>query len=146
MFLPEVAILWRRNQWHKFVWKKSCPFIILSSSATQPVRLFLLAAAQLSACHWPPNPCWPPLVPTSNNPTLPRSVFWCSLFMQVLVGVLLKPLKSLRLFPTQPTHSIFSIFSKQPNFALITVPPFHRINRAGTSFQPRTGPAMLALG
>ena len=113
--------------------KKSCPFIILSSSARQPVRLFLLAAAQLSACHWPPNPCWPPLVPTSNNPTLPRSVFWCSLFMQVLVGVLLKPLTSLRLFPTQPSPPN-SIFSKQPNFALITLPPLHGMNRAGTSF------------
>ena len=117
MFLPEVAILWRRNQWHKFVWKKSGPFIILSSSARQPVRLFLLAAAQLSACHWPPNPCWPPLVPTSNNPTLPRSVFWCSPFMQVLVGVLLKPLTSLRLFPTQysPSFHLFQNTQLCPN-------------------------------
>ena len=117
MFLPEVALLWRRNQWHKFVWKKACPFIILSSSARQPVRLFLLAAAQLSACHWPPNPSLPPLVPTSNNPTLPRSVFWCSPFMQVLVGVLLKPLTSLRLFPTQysPSFHLFQNTQLCPN-------------------------------
>ena len=97
--------------------KKSCAFIILSSSARQPVRLFLLAAAQLSACHWPPNPSWPPLVPTSNNPTLPRSVFWCSPFMQVLVGVLLKPLTSLRLFPTQysPSFHLFQNTQLCPN-------------------------------
>ena len=97
--------------------QKSCAFIILSSSAIQPVRLFLLAAAQLSACHWPPNPSLPPLVPTSNNPTLPRSVFWCSLFMQVLVGVLLKPLTSLRLFPTQysPSFHLFQNTQLCPN-------------------------------
>ena len=97
--------------------QKSCAFIILSSSARQPVRLFLLAAAQLSACHWPPNPSLPPLVPTSNNPTLPRSVFWCSPFMQVLVGVLLKPLTSLRLFPTQysPSFHLFQNTQLCPN-------------------------------
>ena len=97
--------------------QKSSAFIILSSSARQPVRLFLLAAAQLSACHWPPNPSWPPLVPTSNNPTLPRSVPWCSLFMQVQVGVLLKPLTSLRLFPTQysPSFHLFQNTQLCPN-------------------------------